>query len=128
MHEENPTNLALEAALTNGPIERGISMVLLTDVEREHLIALLREQQTGPGASVRLKLRAAAPVCDAEWSRSRWRGFTRLVMSLFETDGREKGRCRWCQRRARIDQYRLCARCLPRRAEEQARTASLCEV
>ena len=94
-------------------------MIILNEAERRMLVDMLTGMETGPGASARIKLRAAAPVRDVELGAKKWSGWKRALMSLFETDGREKGQCRWCTKAARLDQYGLCTRCLPRRAEQE---------
>jgi hypothetical protein len=86
-------------------------MILLTDAERAWLLGLVADESSGPGASARLKLRAAAPVRDADWGRRQLGGLVRFISKFFESDGRERGRCRWCHTKTRIDQYRLCQRC-----------------
>lgn len=96
-------------------------MVLLSAAERRVLVELLEGAHQGPAASARVKLRAAAPVRDAEILAQNWTGFRRIFRAFFETDGRERGECRWCKKSARIDQYHLCSRCLPKKQ------AALCE-
>ncbi len=90
-------------------------MVLLTAAERRALVEILEGKEHGAAATVRVKLRAAAPVRDAELVGQNWTGFKRILRAFFETDGREKGECRWCKKAARIDQYHLCSRCLPKK-------------
>jgi hypothetical protein len=110
-------NIAVEAAIAPGPISEGHTMLILTEAERKSLLELLPAEGSGPLGSARLKLRSAAPVRDAGWKRDHFRGLLRWASRLFETDGRERGRCRWCHARTRIDQYGLCPSCVPPHAQ-----------
>lgn len=119
MREYDLLHAAVEPAIARGPIEPGVTMVLFSEAERRALMEALAGMEHGPAASARIKLRAAAPVRDAELGAAKWTGFKKFFMAFFETDGREKGQCRWCTKSARIDQYGLCTRCLPRNQEAQ---------
>jgi hypothetical protein len=121
MHDKELTHLAVGPAVAHGPIEPGVTMVVFTEAERAYLLLAVADVETGPGASARLKLRAAAPVRDAGWKRENWRGVFRFLLRFLETDGRESGRCRWCKQRRRIDQYGLCVACLPSRRTRDSR-------
>jgi Zn-dependent protease with chaperone function len=113
MHAEELQHFAVEAATRDGPLEAGLTMLVLTECERRHLLRLVAGENVGPGASARMKLRSAAPVRDAGWKANDHRGFFRFLLKFFETDGRHRGKCRWCRTKTRIDQYGLCARCAP---------------
>jgi hypothetical protein len=130
MREYDLLHAAVEPAIARGPIEPGITMVILSEAERKVLVELLAGMEKGPGASARIKLRAAAPVRDAELGSTKWTGLKRIFMALFDTDGREKGQCRWCEKTARIDQYGLCTHCLPRHRKQQQQQpqSALCEI
>jgi hypothetical protein len=118
MHAQDLQNFAVQAAIAPGPVDRGVTMIVLTNAERDYLLERVADESVGPGASARLKLRAAAPVLDADWGKKRLRGFIGFVSKLFESDGRQRGRCRWCDKRTRIDQYGLCERCVPSKGED----------
>jgi hypothetical protein len=127
MQDEGLAHLAVSPAIEPGPIEPGVTMVLLTESERDHLLSVVGTHDTGPAASARLKLRAAAPVRDAGWAQEHPRGLFRFLLRFMETDGRMPGRCRWCKQRTRIDQYALCPDCLPARLARE-RTPSAADI
>lgn len=114
MHPELRPPLSVASALTPGPIDPGVTIVLLTDEERRHLLSVVGSDDTGPAATARLKLKSACPVRDAALRSSQGRGLRGFLTKLLSMDGRESGVCRWCEKRERIDHFGLCARCLPR--------------
>lgn len=116
--DEGFTNFATELLLAAEPLDGEVRIIAITEAEREYLLRIVGEAESGPAATARLKLRAAAPVQELGTQRAP-KGFRGWLESVFHRDGREAGNCRWCKRRARIDQYRLCAQCTPPNREQK---------
>ena len=84
MHDEGLLTYSVQPAIAPGPVDPGVTMVLLTDAEREYLLKVVGNEDCGPAATARLKLRKAAPVRDAGWGGPQWKGLFRLFMKLFD--------------------------------------------
>jgi hypothetical protein len=120
--DEVLANKATEALIGPDPLQGEVRILALSEDEREYLLRVVGDAETGPAATARLKLRAAAPV--REWGakeNARPSVFARIA-ALLQSDGRERGTCRWCKQRARVDQYQLCEVCTPQPAAAAYRT------
>lgn len=120
--DEGFTNFATELLLSADPLDGEVRIVAITEAEREYLLRVVGEAESGPAATARLKLRAAAPVQELGTQRAP-KGLRGWLESVFHRDGRDAGQCRWCKRRGRIDQYKLCVKCAPPPNREQKPTA-----